>query len=152
MAHDHYHKDVSGLKTLDVYRVLSLFKVVHPCLQHAIKKLLCAGVRGGKDFDQDIQEAIDTLQRLQEMQREENNESEPSSLIDESGMDSTEDNFGLGRQNENKWIEWSDSNEPPIGRVEVKVRNGAQYIGQGEHFNWLQSGASVDIVVWRPCT
>ena len=30
-------------ETVDVYRVLSLFQVNDPCIQHAIKKLLCAG-------------------------------------------------------------------------------------------------------------
>lgn len=36
----HYHKDVAHLKNIDVYRVLTLFKVNEPCIQHAIKKLL----------------------------------------------------------------------------------------------------------------
>ena len=68
--HTHYYKDVSHLETVDIYRVLELFKVTDPCLQHAVKKLLCAGIRGAKDKDKDIQEAIDTLQRWQEMRRE----------------------------------------------------------------------------------
>ena len=42
-SHDHYFKDVSNLKHIDVYRVLLLFGVTDPCLQHATKKLLCAG-------------------------------------------------------------------------------------------------------------
>lgn len=63
MKHSHYHKDVSGLQSIDVYRVLRLFEVTDPCLQHAIKKLLVAGGRGVKDIAQDVQEAIDTLER-----------------------------------------------------------------------------------------
>jgi hypothetical protein len=51
--------------------VLELFEVTDPCLQHAIKKLLCAGVRGSKDEQQDVQEAIDTLERYQDMKAEE---------------------------------------------------------------------------------
>jgi hypothetical protein len=39
-------------------------------LQHAIKKLLCAGGRGAKDMEQDVQEAMDTLERWQDMQVE----------------------------------------------------------------------------------
>lgn len=70
MRHSHYRKDVSHLDTIDVYRVLQLFGVTDPCLQHAAKKLLCAGQRGAKTQDQDIQEAIDTLHRYQEMQKE----------------------------------------------------------------------------------
>lgn len=69
--HSHYYKDVSHLETIDVYRVLQLFNVTDPCLQHAIKKLLVAGGRGaGKDVSRDIQEAIDSLLRVQEMERE----------------------------------------------------------------------------------
>lgn len=68
--HSHYFKDVSKLDTIDVYRVLELFNVTDPCLQHAIKKLLVAGGRGHKPRDADIQEAVDTLTRWQEMQRE----------------------------------------------------------------------------------
>ncbi len=46
--HPHYHKDVSNLKTIDVYRTLELFGVTDQALGHAIKKLLCAGQRGGR--------------------------------------------------------------------------------------------------------
>ena len=72
--HDHYFKDVSRLKTIDVYRVLDLFGVTNPCIQHAIKKLLCAGNRGAKDKTQDVQEAISSLLRYLEMQTENENE------------------------------------------------------------------------------
>lgn len=68
--HNHYHKSVVGLESIDVYRVLELYGVTDPCFQHAIKKLLVAGGRGDKDTARDIQEAIDTLQRWQEMQIE----------------------------------------------------------------------------------
>jgi len=72
MNHQHYSKDVSHLQTIDVYRVLDLYKVTSPPLQHAIKKLLCAGMRGAKDEAKDIQEAIDSLVRWQGMQAENN--------------------------------------------------------------------------------
>lgn len=70
MKHQHYFKDVSGLSHVDVYRVLQLFGVTDPCLQHAIKKLLVAGNRGVKGMDKDIQEAIDALGRWQAMRVE----------------------------------------------------------------------------------
>lgn len=70
MKHSHYFKDVAALTHVDVYRVLRLFNVADPCLQHAVKKLLVAGGRGVKDMDKDVQEAIDTLSRWQEMRRE----------------------------------------------------------------------------------
>ena len=68
--HSHYFKDVSKIDTIDVYRVLSLFNVTDPCLQHAIKKLLVAGGRGAKDINKDVQEAIDTLIRFQAIRNE----------------------------------------------------------------------------------
>lgn len=70
--HNHYHKSVEGLDFVDVYRVLKLFNVTDPCIQHAVKKLLVAGGRGaGKDVSKDIQESIDSLVRWQEMRKEE---------------------------------------------------------------------------------
>jgi len=70
--HSHYFKDVSGLKHIDVYRVLLLFGVTDPCLQHATKKLLCAGNRGVKDELKDVQEAITSLTRYLEIKTEDN--------------------------------------------------------------------------------
>ena len=69
--HNHYFKDVQHLQYVDVYRVLSLFNVTDPCIQHATKKLLVAGGRGaGKDKSKDIQESIDSLVRWQQMRDE----------------------------------------------------------------------------------
>lgn len=76
--HSHYHKDVKHLDAVDVYRVLALFNVTDPCLQHAVKKLLVAGGRGGgKDISRDIQEAVDTLVRWQEMRAEDGSQEAP---------------------------------------------------------------------------
>ena len=68
--HQHYFKDVSKLDKIDVYSVLSLFEVTDPCIQHAVKKLLCTGKRGHKDFNKDVQDAIDSLVRCQELCKE----------------------------------------------------------------------------------
>ena len=68
-----YIVDISKYNKLDIYRILKLYEVSDPCLQHSIKKLLCAGKRGGaKNFLQDVNEAILSLQRLLEMQGEDN--------------------------------------------------------------------------------
>jgi len=68
----HYHKKIpEGVKTMDVYRVLNLFGVDDPCLQHAIKKLLLAGGRGVKDANKDVCEAAASIRRYQEMRNEE---------------------------------------------------------------------------------
>lgn len=60
---NHYHKDVSKLKSVDVYRVLVLFDVRSHAVGHAIKKLLCAGKRGVKDYRQDLIEAKASIER-----------------------------------------------------------------------------------------
>ena len=68
--HAHYFKDVSELDEVDVYRVCDIFKIPDPsgATQHAIKKLLLPGGRGGgKSVRKDIEEAIDTLKRKLEM-------------------------------------------------------------------------------------
>ena len=67
IKYPHYFKSVSHLETVDVYRVLSLFQVNGACIQHAIKKLLCAGDRGDKSMIKDITEARDSLNRHLEM-------------------------------------------------------------------------------------
>lgn len=61
--YNHYIKDVSHLSAIDVYRVLDLYEVTNPALQHAIKKLLCAGKRGEKDYRKDLKEALDSIDR-----------------------------------------------------------------------------------------
>lgn len=66
----HYFKDVSKYTHIDVYRVLELFGVTDPCVQHAVKKLLVAGGRGNKDMEKDIKEAIVSLQRWEQMRTE----------------------------------------------------------------------------------
>ena len=65
-----YYKDVSNLRAIDVYKVLELFDVKSHAVGHAVKKLLVAGARGGKDERQDVQEAIAALQRHLEMLEE----------------------------------------------------------------------------------
>jgi hypothetical protein len=55
--------------TIDVYDVLQAFGVTCPALQHAVKKLLCAGLRGGKSAEQDISEAANSCRRAIELLR-----------------------------------------------------------------------------------
>ena len=66
-----YFKDVSKLKSVDVYRVLELFDVRSHAVGHAIKKLLCAGKRGAKDYRQDLIEAKASIERELAMMDEE---------------------------------------------------------------------------------
>lgn len=57
-------KHNTGTCTVDVYRVLSAFEITEPELQHCIKKLLAAGQRGAKDYQQDLKEAAASLGML----------------------------------------------------------------------------------------
>lgn len=68
--------DFNGFVNVDIYAVLEAFKVTCPARQHAIKKLLCSGIRGTKDASQDLEEARASITRAlqMEMQRVEQNE------------------------------------------------------------------------------
>ena len=57
-----YGKYGTGECTVDVYRVLDAFDTGSAEIDHAVKKLLCAGNRGAKDKLQDLQEAIQSIQ------------------------------------------------------------------------------------------
>ena len=65
--HRHYFKDVLNIAEIDVYAVLKLFDVTDPCLQHIVKKALCAGKRGHKDMMEDLQNIVDTAIRAVEL-------------------------------------------------------------------------------------
>lgn len=68
--HSHYFKDVSKLEVIDVYAVLELFGVTNPCMQHIVKKALCTGKRGHKDFANDLQDIADTANRAVELNKQ----------------------------------------------------------------------------------
>jgi hypothetical protein len=60
--------DTHGLSiVVDVYDVLQAFGVDCPALQHAAKKILCAGLRGAKGAEQDISEAANSCRRAIEL-------------------------------------------------------------------------------------
>ena len=67
--YSHYYKPCP-YDHIDVYRVIELFGVTDPCVQHAIKKLLTGGKRGTKGVVTDWKEAIATLERAIEMKVE----------------------------------------------------------------------------------
>lgn len=67
--YNHYYRDVSHLEKIDIYRFCQLFGVTGP-LEHALKKIACAGNRGAKDFYKDLYEAIDSINRAIEMRQE----------------------------------------------------------------------------------
>jgi hypothetical protein len=55
---------------VDVYRVLDAFDVRCPATAHAVKKLLCAGIRGHKDMEQDLAEAAQSIEEARAMVRQ----------------------------------------------------------------------------------
>ncbi len=61
-----YHREIIGFcgtkVEIDIYRVLDAYKTGSASLDHAAKKVLCAGVRGHKNFVTDIDDAIESLQ------------------------------------------------------------------------------------------
>lgn len=63
-----YHRVVHDINTghvatVDVYAVIEAFRVTCPARQHAIKKLLCAGIRGKGNSIQDLTEAGESVAR-----------------------------------------------------------------------------------------
>lgn len=56
----------------DVYAVIDAFNVTCPARQHAIKKLLCSGIRGKGDTLQDLREAADAIARAIQMHEAKN--------------------------------------------------------------------------------
>lgn len=69
MRDSKYNRSCNGT-TIDVYDVLQAFEVTNPALQHLIKKALCAGLRGHKDRQQDLQDIIDSAHRAIELEKE----------------------------------------------------------------------------------
>lgn len=74
-ATNKYNRAITGLDgtktTVDVYRVLTAFNIVEPELQHALKKLLCLGIRGKGDYNQDLSEAVLSLDKMRERKEQE---------------------------------------------------------------------------------
>lgn len=62
-----YHRGIHGVKGgymhVDIYCVLEAFGVTCPALQHAIKKLLYAGLRGKGSLLQDLRDAHEAVER-----------------------------------------------------------------------------------------
>ena len=103
--HNHYFKPCP-YDTLDVYRVINIFGVSDPCIQHALKKLLCSGVRGHKDQSKDIQDVIDTLERWKQMRDEDDK------------ITSSEKWYP---DNSGEWVEYDGSGQPVEDDVLVEV-------------------------------
>lgn len=144
--HNHYFKPCP-YDTLDVYRVINIFGVTDPCIQHALKKLLCSGVRGYKDQSKDIQDVIDTLERWKEMREEDDKITSSEVISPKVYLESTD----IGSPVENwypddsgEWIEYDGSGQP-IGdsllleallQVEREEQNYTAWQRMAEDWNW----------------
>lgn len=64
----HYFRQVPNCTHVDVYWALKAWDVTDPCVQHAIKKLMAAGMRGAKNKTKDLQEARDSIARALELE------------------------------------------------------------------------------------
>lgn len=66
-----YDREIIGIDgtvtRVDIYRVLDAFGVSDPATQHAIKKMLCMGLRGHKDYLTDLDDSIDSLQKARQL-------------------------------------------------------------------------------------
>jgi len=67
MSGGKYNRPCKGI-AIDVYDVLQAFEVTNPALQHLIKKALCAGLRGHKDRQQDLNEILESARRAIELE------------------------------------------------------------------------------------
>ena len=71
--HQHYYRDVSHLKKVDIYRIIELFEITCPVAQHVFKKAAAVGQRGHKDLSHDWRDILDSAQRKLEMLDEDAN-------------------------------------------------------------------------------
>lgn len=139
MSHDHYKKDVRHLDMIDVYRVIELFEVTHPALQHALKKVLCAGDRGAKDWEKDVQEAVDSLNRALQMRAEDCGKGAPEPKSDDPHAELRKtwkhgqrwQARGMGASG---WEEWINIGADPMWRPERQYRRNPDDAKEGhEH-------------------
>ena len=160
-SHSHYFKPCP-YDTLDVYRVINIFGVSDPCIQHALKKLLCSGVRGHKDQSKDIQDVIDTLERWKQMREEDDKitSSEvisPKVSLESTDIDSPVENWYP--DNSGEWIEYDGSGQPVEDAVLVETvmayeryeRGYAPVFHRAEGLRWSASpdNPSCDIVAYK---
>lgn len=69
-ARNKYEREIKPGVWVDVYSVLVAFNVTNPADAHAIKKMLMPGRRGTKDSIQDREEAIASIKRAIEIERD----------------------------------------------------------------------------------
>ena len=159
--HNHYFKPCP-YDTLDVYRVISIFGVTDPCIQHALKKLLCSGVRGHKDQSKDIQDVIDTLERWKEMRYEDDKITSSEVTSPKVSLESTDIDSPVEKwypDDSGEWIEYDGGGQPVEDGVLVEFvmayeryeRGYAPVFHRAEDLRWsaIPDDPSHDIVAYK---
>ena len=62
-ANDKYKREIKPGVMVDVYDVIECYEVTSGALQHALKKILAAGKRGHKDYEQDLIDILSSVER-----------------------------------------------------------------------------------------
>lgn len=100
-----YHRTISNIAsadgeqrrmTVDVYRVLKAFGVNCPARQHAIKKLLCAGLRGKNDELSDLKETIQAVEESIAMAEQDLQDKRDQRGDDDSATSSSDGSGSIG--------------------------------------------------------
>ena len=65
-----YSREIKPGVYVDVYDVLRAFEVTDGAVAHAVKKLLAAGKRGHKDYIEDLNDVILSVNRAIAMEHE----------------------------------------------------------------------------------
>ena len=159
--HNHYFKPCP-YDTLDVYRVISIFGVSDPCIQHALKKMLCSGVRGHKDQSKDIQDVIDTLERWKQMREEDDKITSLEVISPKVSKETTDIDSPVEKwypDNSGEWVEYDGSGQPVEDDVLVEIvmayeryeRGYAPVFRRAEDLRWSASpyDTSDDIVAYK---
>lgn len=68
MKTNKYSREIKPGVFVDVYDVLNAFKTGSAAVDHAVKKLLAPGQRGVKPREQDLKEAIASIERAIEIE------------------------------------------------------------------------------------
>lgn len=113
---------------VDIYRVLSAYGVTNPAAAHAIKKLLCAGLRGKADALTDLKEALESVEEAIVVHQQD---------LDRLPKPTCASNEGYTTQKPNDGIVGKQRSEVPTGgRDASDVRSIGQETGLASREGW----------------
>lgn len=125
-----YHKTIKGVE-IDIYDILRAYEVKSHAVGHAVKKLLMAGQRGAKPYEQDLQEAVMSIER----ERDDYLDARNASVKHESGDDGY-------------WIV-NDGTAPKFNFVDLKTNDG-RIVKNAKTHKAVWEHPLTDITHWRP--